>query len=353
MSSRKAAIRCQALDMAGLAIAEAHAKRLDRTSRRRAIRDLPPLVAGGLDLRRLFDAHVRGARRNKAAKKLVLHFLVRFPPELLGEAEIGRFRGDRTARQKAMLHQAVTFIQRTHGGKAVFAARVDRDEAGETIVDVFAAPTYEKRTKRMGEGEPGVTWVSATRFGKALAMRNEQEIRRRHPEAKSGALTSPRMVGIALQSEFARFFQDVNGVELTRKVEKRTRAPDRIEIEAYKHIQQEREALARRKSDLVQLKDELVALRGAVAAEAFAAAVKAVCAVFDGKIGPGKTPWTLRVDRELREELRPVLPLVGPSLKRLSDWWDPMRQRIEALPEAERATFAAPVDDSPGWQELG
>lgn len=150
-----------------------------------------------------------------------------------------------------MAKQAVAFVDSTHGGQAVFAARLDRDEAGETIVDVFAAPKYEKRTKRTPTDRPGVMWASATKFGRALAEKHQDEIRRRHPDAKPGEpLTSPRMVGIALQSEFHAFFETANGVPLTPKALKESRQGDRLEIEAYKKIEEETARQAAQRDEL-------------------------------------------------------------------------------------------------------
>ena len=96
---------------------------------------------GGLNLLERYEKHTEGARQNKAAKKPVLHFIVRFPPEVLTDEGPSPFSVlDREGRERLMLRQAVKFIQDTHGGQAVFAARLDRDEAGETVVDVFACP---------------------------------------------------------------------------------------------------------------------------------------------------------------------------------------------------------------------
>lgn len=254
----KAAIRCTALDMSGLAKAEAHGKRLDSTSRGRIVRDLDPIVAGGLDLRAAYDKHVQGVRMNAGAKKPVLHFIIRFPPELLEGPAIGKFSGDRQARQTRMVSQAIRFIDHTHGGHAAFAARLDRDELGETIVDVFAVPRYEKRTKRMKADQRGEVWASATKFGKELALKHEEEIRRRHPKAKGGALTGPRMVGIALQSEFASYFESVNGVALEPKAEKVAQAPDRIERELWAELEKQR-------AELDTMKREVERERGQIA----------------------------------------------------------------------------------------
>lgn len=115
-----------------------------------------------------------------------------------------------------MARQASRFIQETHGGQAVFAVRVDTDEAGEWVVDVFACPKYEKATKK------GATvWTSLTKFGKDLARKHQDEIRRRSPQHEGPeAITSPRAIGMSLQSEFADYFERVNGVRPTAKVEK-------------------------------------------------------------------------------------------------------------------------------------
>lgn len=241
----KASVRCNAIGMAELAAMEKHGKRLDKSSQQRVIRTASPLVYGSLDLRPAFDTHMKGIKQNKAASKPVLHFIVRFPPDLFDGDKIGKFQGSKLDRQKMMLAQAASFINATHGGSAVFAARVDRDEVGETIVDVFAAPRYEKRTKRTPADEAGEIWASATRFGKELAEKHSEEMRRRHSGAKPGQLTSPRMVGIALQSEFASWFKRVNGIALALKVEKGDSTPDRLEKEQHDRIERRAEIQSR------------------------------------------------------------------------------------------------------------
>lgn len=263
----KAAVRCDAIDLAKLAAMEKHGKRLDGSSQRRRIRDDSPLVYGSLDLRARYDEHMHGVKQNAAAKKPVLHFIIRFPPELLEGPKLGHFEGSKLERQKMMLRQAIRFVQDTHGGRAVFAARVDRDEEGETIVDVFASPVYEKRTKRTPANKQGPLWASATRFGKELAKKHQEEIQRRHPDAKGEILTSPRMVGIALQSELAEWFRAKNGHALTPKTPKGSAKKDRIEKEAHERMQAEKREIEAEREKLDQEKAQMRAESAAERAE--------------------------------------------------------------------------------------
>ena len=180
-------MRCAAINAGGLLAQERHGKRLDGSSQRRRVRDDEPHVYKTLDLCDAYERHMHGVKQNTGATKPILHFIVRFPPELLEDGMTKGWSGmSRAERQGRMLRQAVAFINETHGGRAVFAARIDRDEEGETICDVFAAPVYEKRTKRTRPDEAGAMWASATKFGRDLAEKHQDEIRRRHPEAKPG-----------------------------------------------------------------------------------------------------------------------------------------------------------------------
>lgn len=242
----KGSVRCAAINLGGLAAQERHGKRLDGSSQRRRIRDDRPHVYRTLDLCDAYERHMQGVKQNAGATKPILHFIVRFPPELLAGDDVPEpYRGkSRAERQGMMLRQAVLFINETHGGDAVFAARIDRDEEGETIADVFAVPRYEKRTKRTKPDERGAIWASATKFGRELAEKHQAEIRRRHPDAKPSLLTGPRQVGIALQSEFAEFFERENRIPLSPKKEKAERRSDRVEVEAWREIEAARAVLA-------------------------------------------------------------------------------------------------------------
>lgn len=215
----KASIRVNSLTLGGvgsktLFAQELHGKREDGTSQKRKVREVEPLVYGTLDLDAAYREHVTGARMNAGLKRPVLHALIQFPTGLPVNAR----------NEKAMLDHAVKFINETHGGDAVFAARLDRDEAGRHSVDVFFSPKYEKRTKKGVE-----LWISTSKHGKELCEKHREEIERRH---KGKFKTGPRQVGIALQSELHAYLTKA-GLKLEQRKEKDDFLPDRLEPEVY------------------------------------------------------------------------------------------------------------------------
>jgi len=178
---KSGAFRAKSLDASQIGAMETHENRSDYVARLRVVRNVRALVYSPysdtlptdehelaiveriavrnpnlhLSISEACKRHLAGARRNSAAKKLCLHAVVQFPTDL----EIH----DQTERE--MLAQAVAFVNKLHGGHAVFHARLDRDETGRHTVDVFYAPRNEKVNKR-----GSTTWVSLTKFGKALAV---------------------------------------------------------------------------------------------------------------------------------------------------------------------------------------
>ena len=247
------AVRINNLALSGpgpktLSSMESHGKRLDATARARRAGDTPPLVHGSLDLAAAFGTHTEGCRMNRAARKPVMHAIVQFPTAIALPADPAAAE----PAQRRMLGAAVDFVNRTYGEPdqpAVFAARMDRDEAGRHAVDVFFAPKYWKETKSRGRE----LWTGTTRHGKALARRHEAEIRRRH----SGSFTTgPRQIGIALQSEWRGYLAAIapelglppDGI--APKHEKQHGGPDRLEPEAFKARRDlERAAEARREAE--------------------------------------------------------------------------------------------------------
>ena len=210
----KCSVRLRALDLAALGKAEIHGKRDDFTAKARRVRDIDPLVYGGLNLRECFERHVEGARRSKKMTKPCGHLLFQFPTGM-------RLDGERV--EQAMMNSAIQFTEKVYGGRAVFAARVDRDEKNRHVVDVFIAPRYVKTTKA-GDTD----WISVGRWHEALCRKHRDEIVRRMGKFN----TYPRAQGMALQSEFIEFLRG-KGLDIDDKVEKELPLPDRDEPEVY------------------------------------------------------------------------------------------------------------------------
>ena len=195
---------------------EAHGKRQDQRSQARRTQDVEPLVYGSLDLVKAFKEHTTGVRWNKAAKNTAIHAILQFPIGIKPTEE----------NQQKMMDMAKDFINSRHGGNAVFAMRVDRDEAGVNKVDVFYTPTYVRTTKKHGEER----WASLTKFPRDLCEKHRAEIERRHGGTFA---TGPRQCGIALNSEF-RTFLEGQGLTMAAKTEKPSKYSDWLTPEEYK-----------------------------------------------------------------------------------------------------------------------
>src|SRR5690606_20267130 len=103
----------------------------------------------------------------------------------------------------------------------------DRDEEGQHNVDVFFCPKY-KKVKKDGTSE---WWISSTRHGKLLCEKHRVELMSRHREGEFR--TSPRQVGIALNSEF-RLFMEGLGFDLEPKMWKVNGTKDWVSADRYK-----------------------------------------------------------------------------------------------------------------------
>ena len=145
----------------------------------------------------------------QSGRSACLHALVQFPTGLLD--------GANEDHQKAMLGHAVDFLNHYHGGDAVFAARLDRDEKGRHTVDAFLLPRYDFHYK---DGRT-VKKASVSKFSKAEAKRRFGRDDRRSQ-------------GSALQDAFFEHLRDemqLDGVLPPER--KKTTAKDRVEPEVY------------------------------------------------------------------------------------------------------------------------
>lgn len=217
---KSGSVRVSSLDRSGLLAMHRHELRLDKTGQARRIREVDPLLydVDGDTSRSLvdaYDAHVAGAKRNKASSALASHAFIQFPTDI---------DLDVPGAEEKLLKSAVEFINKTHGGRAVFHARLDRDEAGRHGVDVFYAALYEKKTKQGSS-----TWVSLSKHAKDLAKLHTGK-------------SDVRSIGQGLQDAFHSHLLDDFGSWVERGVSKSSAAPDRVEPEIYK-LRKERERL--------------------------------------------------------------------------------------------------------------
>lgn len=210
------AVRQKALRLNDLAAMEKHGKRLDSSSQARRVRDEEPLTWNTLDLREAREIHMQGVQQS--GQTAALHILIQFPTQLMPTDYDGQHR---------MLMHSVRFVQQFHGGRAVFAARLDRDESGQHTVDVFALPTYE-RTYKDGR----TAWrASISKFVKA-------EAKRRYGR------DDKRAQGSALQDAWCEYLRDEVGLAVLEPTRKKALARDRVEPEVYA-LQQEQERVHR------------------------------------------------------------------------------------------------------------
>lgn len=223
MKGRTGSVRQYTLDVKGLRKAEQHGKRLDVMGPSRAVSDVPPLVYGTLDLEEAQRVHMDGVKQQTGTQTKALHMLVQYPTELAG--------ADTEKAQKAMLGHAVRFANRFHGGDAVFAARLDRDEAGRHTVDVFLMPRYDftykdGRTQRR---------AAVSKFAKANALANKETLIDADEDLDP---TGSIVQGRAMQAAWYEYLREDCGLRWVEPPErKKTRSKDRLEPEEYKQKQ--------------------------------------------------------------------------------------------------------------------
>lgn len=206
------AYRQQVLTRQSLKEAQRHEERRDKSGAARSVDPVAPLVwsdgeisepegwepgqAWDSSLIADYEKHVAGARRDKRAQasgKLAVHAFVQYPTDLESTVENDR----------RMLEHAVAFVNKMHGGDAVFHARLDRDEAGKYGVDVFFAPKYVKKTGK-GEKQKEETWISLTKFEKEEALRRDYD-------------GGPRDRGRMFQDAWAEYLKTSFGLEWVKR----------------------------------------------------------------------------------------------------------------------------------------
>ncbi|QDY69310.1 hypothetical protein [Qingshengfaniella alkalisoli] len=221
------AVRQQALKFSDLARAEKHGKREDESSQRRRVRDDGPLIYGSIDLAAARARHMDGVKQS--GRTACIHALVQFPTGLID--------GTDPDQQLKMLHHTVRFLNKFHGGDAVFAARLDRDEKGRHTVDAFLLPKYDYRYK---DGRI-VKKASVSKFSKehARAMYHKTDKKTGKPilDPRTGKpipRDDTRAQGSALQSAFFEYLRDEMGLDRVMPPQrKKFTVMDRLEPEEY------------------------------------------------------------------------------------------------------------------------
>ena len=235
-----------------LANAEAHGLRQDSTSQSRKINNNAPIVHGGLNLQELFEAHTKGAKMDKRTKNPAQHWLFQWPTDLPCTPES----------QAEMLRISTDFANNLLGGRAVFAARVDRDERNQHVIDVFCSPLVAKFNKKSGIT---TDWIQPSVHLKALCSKHVAELKRRHPTIKN--ITSQRSQGMSLQSEWANHLRGL-GYDIDQKAEKRSGNPDWQPpevIQAQHELKAREEALAASEAALAARKQHVAEVYDAMA----------------------------------------------------------------------------------------
>lgn len=193
-----------------------HGRRLDDAAKSRKVRDEPSLTwtpegledDAALALSDRLADHLQDVFVPKSPTGTqALHMIVKLPDSVpvatREEAE-------------AAMKLAVQFAQDTFGGRAVFSARMDRDEVSLNNVDVFLAPVYEKKTKHTSKMA-----MSLTRHLKQLIEKTPEGEVVKHASAKE----SKQDQGKALQTALAKWLND-KGYYAERGVPKLTKGKD-------------------------------------------------------------------------------------------------------------------------------
>ena len=231
-------VRYETLDAQGLTAMEAHGRGLGAkcVERRRPdaefrcvvggmvegkmqyLRVRPGSSSGLLALGDLLSAHRR--RHSASVRKgapLAAHFIVGVSPGWVDAT--GDRHDSANVRNRELMLEAVRFVQAEFGG--VFAARMDLDEKGAAVVDVFAAPIRKSRNKpvvstnkaleELGKrhGVPSKTFAGLqTAWHKWAVARLDPDIMRGKPkEVTQRENLSPE--------EFGRLMDDPAAVEQT------------------------------------------------------------------------------------------------------------------------------------------
>lgn len=177
MKEAFAAIRVQKIkSLSTVKAAEAHGRRLDEASSKRVEKDRSPLSLAfsqyspddPLALEGAYKAFKKatGASEGKGAA-IMAHMIAVISPEVL--AESGDPRDPNNPKVRALFEQAQTWARSEFGETSLVAARLDVDEAGAGVVDLFVCPTAMQSG---GRGRKEKLTISVKSGLEAVAAKN-------------------------------------------------------------------------------------------------------------------------------------------------------------------------------------
>lgn len=297
-----------------------HALREDKTSQER-LRDgatpgtqihlrpedpSPDYVASFKALKKAKEA----AERKGA--KLGVHIMCGVSPEWLAEG--GDIHDPENPRQRQLLDAAVAWAN-TWSNDGVFDARIDLDETGSAVVDLFVAPTAEQKHK---SGKSKLT-VSVNKALEALSVQHEGKKSRQYS---------------ALNTSWAEFAQANLDPRLQRGKPKSETGKEHIPPDRYREMMEratKAEAEAERlKAEAQELRDGQAAAVEQAVKDATEASVEAIVGIVTGdvKFDVSGKRW-LFPDTD-RPGLKAAFKTLIPALARVKSFWERAQEIVKS-----------------------
>lgn len=285
----------------------------------------------------------KGASERKGAQ-MGLHILVGVSPEWVREA--GDLHDPTNPRNQQLLDAARSWADGWSNG-GTYAARIDLDETGGAVVDLFVAPTATQKHK---SGKSKLV-VSVNKALEALALEHTGK-KGKHYGALNTSWAEYARAHLDQRLERGRP-KDETGVEHVGPDQYRTMM---AEAEAARDAAKVAEDRARKAELRAQVALEQAETAKAEAQGAVRLAAEAGAAVITGGLvrrDDGK--WSVSEGGPELAKLKPVFRVIRPALDAVADWWERMRSRVEALPDPEAVKaelsemedpFSAPEDAS-------
>ena len=334
-----------------------HARRDDETSKPRIRGDASPGTALSWscdkkprpDYAAVFRAFkiAKGASERKGAQ-MGLHMLIGVSPDWVREA--GNLHDPKNPRNEQLLEAARAWADTWSNG-GCYAARLDLDETGGAVVDLFIAPTADQKHK---SGKSKLT-VSVNKALEALSIK--------HTGKKSKHYS-------ALNTSWAEYARSNLDNRLKRGRTKDETGVEHIGPDQYRTMMAEAEA-ARDAARLAEKKAKRAHKQAEQAKEqaeaeiqkAVQIAVEAAAAVITGRlVRTDDEKWKVAQGGPDLQRLKPVFKALRPALDAVADWWSRARSLVDALPDpkamkAELANvgdpFLAAPEDPPEDSDHG